>query len=114
MSRIMACAAALSTVTLLAAPFALPADAKEFNETRLVPVDDLDLSSESGVAAMNNRIKNAARDICGYGDWRRRFAPAMSRCIADVTHRAAPQTQAVVARAKDTGSRSAVVSLGMR
>jgi len=53
---------------LLALALALPAAAgpRHLLTVAAIPIDDLDLSSEAGAAAMLRRLDRAAREICGF------------------------------------------------
>jgi UrcA family protein len=56
------------TALLLALTVATPAAAgpRHMLTVAAVPIDDLDLRSEAGAAAMLRRLDRAAREICGF------------------------------------------------
>jgi UrcA family protein len=56
------------TALLLALALAAPAAAgpRHILTVASVPIDDLDLRSEAGAAAMLQRLDSAAREICGF------------------------------------------------
>ncbi|MFN3469348.1 MAG: UrcA family protein [Novosphingobium sp.] len=52
--------------TIIAAALALAASQPAFAETRVVGYGDLDLSTSEGQARLDSRLRNAARDVCGF------------------------------------------------
>jgi UrcA family protein len=78
---------------------------------------DLDLSAPQGAAVMANRIRNAARTICGGGEMsyrdmtQRRLAKA---CVSDTSARAAAQHRAPLVTAMLGGADASVVQVAAR
>lgn len=91
----IAAAAALAFATA-------PAFAGDVAPSKGVPYGDLDLTKDSDVAKLNNRIRFAAMDVCGAD----RFQPfsqasrAAQRCIWRARNEAKTHTNTVVAMAR--------------
>lgn len=75
----------------LALAATLPATAAE---SRIVRYDDLNLANPAGVARLERRINNAAREVCGAGsDYRESLIllADTKKCIAEAKARAMAQ-----------------------
>jgi UrcA family protein len=58
----------ISLVLAATAAVAVPAAAEVQTTTRGVQYKDLDLSTEAGQKELENRLDNAAREVCGMND----------------------------------------------
>jgi UrcA family protein len=97
---ISAIAAAGLTVATLA--LATPLEAAPLDEeSKVVRISDLDLSTDKGVAALNRRVRSAARDICG---WNPRADLALTSVLVECENRivasARPDVELAIASAQ--------------
>lgn len=78
---------------------AVPASAQEAPVSIKVRYADLNLASPQGVTALNQRIKAAARQVCGPQPTNLDETMAMRRCQTDAIRSAEPQVALAMGRA---------------
>jgi len=83
---------AFALASALAVLGASPTLADETSRSLKVSYSDLDLTTQAGAATLYNRIRGAARQVCGYegvtyadtSGWKRCFNGAVSNAVAKV------------------------------
>lgn len=96
---------ALAAIAALALPAAASAaNAGMEHHQAMVALDDLDLTSEPGMAEMKQRVKRAAHRVCRInGDRSVRARMAERACFADAMQRGETQMAAAIGNASKGG-----------
>ena len=101
MSRLFIGSVLLASISATLA-FSAPTSAQVMEQfSNEVRYGDLNLTTDTGVAQLQRRIKAAARQACGYADGRDlKAAQAVAQCRQAAMTDAAPKVQLAVANAR--------------
>lgn len=91
---------ALGAVIAAAAPAIAQAETAQVSRSAEVTYDDLDLGKASGADQLANRVRNAARVVCGVRENTLTDIMAVSKCRTAAVEGARPQMEVVLDRAR--------------